>query len=390
MKGSAPPVDFFRTYMLKSKPHERLFSLFEERIYTESFKDLSGWDRTAIGGPHSEFIAHLLPSELSRYFFDRELPNKYFEDVKGQMAQLVSLRERTNVRADSLLLTPGATAALSVVLHFLHTCGVDCVLTDPPFYFSIKKLCSALGVNFAVASRSADELDKHDCIFELIEQHRHKRKAIVLAHPRYIVSRNYPAQVLSDIRSALNADDFMVIDQSTDMEFSNNDNFLQLDSPFIKIRTFGKALGMNGSRLAAIVADEELIAALNKQAGILYGSLDVAMLKLGALIAQTPEFFASHLQAVRRLVEEAYLEARASLEGSAFKIVAPENGFLGYILVDTSKVGRFTLYQGLLRECVHAMFSEDMGLKRLYHREMIRVNYLLDIREGLMVLRRLV
>jgi histidinol-phosphate/aromatic aminotransferase/cobyric acid decarboxylase-like protein len=373
---------------MRIEPRERLLRLFEDRIYNESFKDLSGWDRAAIGVPFPEVSLRFSPDDLRRYFFDRELPNECLEHVKGKIAHLASLRERTPVGPDNILLTPGATAALAVILHLLRDCAVEVVLTDPPFYFSIQKLCAALGMDFIVVNRSVEELDEHSLIFDLIARHRHQRKAIILAHPRYVVSRNYPSPIISEIRRVLNSDDFLIIDQSVDMEFCNHDNFMDLNSMSIKIRTLGKTLGLNGSRLAVIVADKHLIVQLNRHAGILYGSLDVAMLKLGAIIAQDPKLFEDHLSAIRKLVEETALESRLILGNSIFEVVRPENGFLGYILVDTSKIGRFALYHALLSQNVHAMFSAHVGLRQLYHREMIRINYLLNVREGLMVLRR--
>jgi histidinol-phosphate/aromatic aminotransferase/cobyric acid decarboxylase-like protein len=371
---------------LQIEPRERLLRLFEGRIYTGAFKDLSGWDRPALERTLPEFSLSFSAEELTRYVFDRELPNDCLEDVKRRVANLVSLREGATVPPENLLLAPGATAALAVVLHFLRADEIGVVITDPPFYFSIKKLCDALGIKFISPYKTLNNLDDHDELFQLVERYRHKRKAVILTHPRYVVSRNYPVHFLSHVRSLLDPDDVLVIDQSVDMEFCNRANYFSLDA--IKIRTVGKALGFNGSRLAAIVASSGIIARLNKLAGTIYGSLDVAMLKLGALVAGVPKSFENHLNAARRLVEESVLETRLILGDSIFEVVTPENGFLGYIVVDTSKVGRVELYQALLRESVNAMFSAHLGLGQLGHKEMIRVNYLLDVRDSLMVLKR--
>lgn len=367
---------------------ERLLNLFEKRIYTDSFKDLSGWDKAAVGLPTPEVQINLSPDELHRYVFDRELPHQSLEQAKRDVAHLTSIRDRAHVRPENILLTPGATAALAVVLHFLRAYGIDLILTDPPFYFSIKKLSGSLGMDFVAADRSLDNIDDPGCILRLIKQHRGRRKAVILSHPQYVVSRNYPISILHEVRRSLGSNDLLVLDQSTDMEFCNQDNILDLDSQFIKVRTLGKALSLNGSRLAVLVANNTLTSRLNRYASILYGSLDVAMVRLGSVIAQDPVAFERHLEAVRRLVKDAFLEARLLLGDDAkLELAYPENGFLGYIAVDTTRIGRFMLYQSLLRHSVLAMFSAHVGLRQLYTKELVRVNYLLDIRGGLLAMR---
>lgn len=374
---------------MRIEPREQLFRLFEDRVYNSSFKDLSGWDRSIDVNLFPEISINLSSADLRRYIFECELPNESFEEVKRSIAALISARDRITVQPNNLLLTPGATAALAVILHFMRSIDIEVVLTDPPFYFSVQKLCQALGISFEVARRSVEDLDHHDCIFDLIKSHKGRRKAIILTHPRYVISRNYPAEVLSTIRGMLDSGDFLIIDQSVDMEFCNTDSLMHIYPSCIKIRTIGKSLGLNGSRLATLIADEDLVPRLNKQASILYGSLDAAMVSLGALISRSPQEYARHLAAVRKLVDISFIEARTIISDSKFELVKPENGFLGYILVDTSKIGRFTLYNELLRQSVHAMFSAHMGLKPIYQREMIRVNYLLDLRAGLSVLRKI-
>lgn len=368
------------------EPRERLLRLFEDRIYNDNFKDLSGWDRPAEGIPCSSIRLKLEPKELRRYIFDRELTNELLSYAKDKIAAWLSLRESMPVHPGSILLTPGATAALAVILHTLRVLDVKVVITDPPFYFSVKKLCDALGLTFISIARSLDSLDGHDCIFEMLTRHRQVRKALILTHPRYVLSRNYPGAVLVEARRHLNSDDILIIDQSVDMEFCNQDNYIDFASNFIKIRTIGKALSLNGSRLAVVEANMDLLPDLNRQASILYGSLDAAMLKLGAMLVETPASFETRLRAVSDLVAQAFLETRMILGGSHFEAVRPENGFLGYLTVDTSKVGRFALYQALLRENVHSIFSAHLGLHQSYNREMIRVNYLLDIKPALRVL----
>lgn len=375
----------------RSKPDRRelLFNLFERRVYGESFKDLSGWDRLAIAQFGTGLRVELSESDLRRYFFDRELSNEPLENIKDEVVNLLSMRDRTLIDPDNLLLTPGATSALSVILHFFRANGVEVVLTDPPFYFSIEKLCLNLGIRFHAVPRTAEELGDDDRIVTLVNKYRGARKAVILTQPRYVISRNYPSEIFTAIQNSLARDDFLVLDQSVDMEFQNKDNFMSLESSFIKVRTIGKALGLNGSRLATITAAENVIVKLNRHAGVLYGSLDVAMLKLGSLIAQCPASFESYLHAMRCLVEERVLEARSILSNPMFELVSPKNGFLGYALIDTSSIGRFSLYQSLLRENVHAMFSEHIGLRRSYRQELIRINYLLDNREALQVLQSL-
>lgn len=378
-RNAAPPVP----------APDRLLDLFENRIYTSSFKHLSGWDEAASKAPTPEICLHFSATELRRYMFDSELPHESLGDAKSKTARLASLREVRSVEPDNILLTPGATAALSVVLHFLRASRVEVVVTDPPFYFSIKKLSAALGLDFVATAKSLDDLDDFNQLLTILKKHRGRRRAVIMANPRYVVSRNWPKSVLATISQMLRADEFLVLDQSVDMEFDGCETGLAEHSlaTTIKIRTLGKALSLNGSRLALIIGDASLIAELNKHAGILYGSLDVAMVKLGAVIAEHPERFKVELATLRGLVNEAFLVARALLEGSPFQLVKPENGFLSYIIVDTTLVGRFALYQALLRENVHAIFGAHFGLRQLYHRELIRVNYLLDIRSSLLTLR---
>jgi aspartate/methionine/tyrosine aminotransferase len=373
---------------MRLEARERLLHLFEERIYTSSLKDLSGWDRAALGVHFPDVHLSFSGDDLRRYIFDRELPNNCLEIAKQKVANLMSLRELAHLEPCNILLTPGATAAISVIAHYLKSCGVRVLITDPPFYFSVKKLCDALGIQFFSAAKSIEEIDDYRPLFRLLERFRNEKKALILTNPKYVISCNYPEQVLAEVAGFLSHDDHVIIDKSVDMEFSRPEESFRDDVRLIKIRTIGKSISINGSRLATIIAGPEVIARLNRHASILYGSLDIAMLKLGSLLADNPDSFKHHLLAIKSLVEENVLEARLLLGGTPFEVAQPENGFLSYVNIDTSKFGRFVLYQSLLRESVHAMFSAHIGLRQLYSREIVRVNYLLDIRAGLMALGR--
>lgn len=365
-------------------PRERLFRLFEDTVHGPALKQFSGWDCPLVGNTFGDIDVHLTSEDLLRYAFDHEIPHVAIESAKESVAQHISTRENTQVSPDDLLLVPGATAALSIAAHLVKKLGHSVLITDPPFYFSTNKICDIIGLPFLAVPRSVEDLNDFDALISTIERCKQK-KAVLLTQPRYVVSRSYPPEVLLAIRQRLSREDLLILDQSADIELQGD--LLDTNDPrIIRIKTLGKILSINGARLAVIVARSNLLMECHRIAGALFGSLDVAMLRLGVQLIKNQEMFNYQRGAVRRLVEESFLRTRTSLAGAQTSVPKPENGFLSYILVHFPRGGRYLFYQTLLRGRVHAMFGVHLGLKQSYTVDLIRVNYLLNLEPALRII----
>jgi aspartate/methionine/tyrosine aminotransferase len=364
---------------------ERLLRVFENRIYDGNFTELSGWDHPVVP-LHCTEQRIVIPEEfLARYVYDREQKHTALVDSKITIRKHLSEREGTSVDDSSFICVPGSTAALTLAIHLVKRKGVETVISDVPYYFSTERVSSAVGLKFMPVRRSAETLRDPQILFDAVRRPSTQKRAIVVTQPRYVLSEDYTADFLHELLSLLGPNDFLILDQATDMIYQNG-NTLPADGRVLKIRSLGKALSANGARLAVILGDRKLIPELNATAGFLFGSLDIAMLLLGTALVQNSDTFRRQLAAVLQHAQNCAFTAQAQVERDGLKLIPPANGFLGHIRIDLAKIPRFSLYQHLLRHDVNALFSEQFGMLRPERYEMLRVNFLLDTRRAMDIL----
>ncbi len=363
---------------------QTLRRIFDDRLYENSgpieFLELSGWDHPRLAGSTMSFEVSFTDLELSRYVLDYEQPNIEFETIKKNIATHLSLLELgTEINHRQIQLTYGGTGALSLLLHWVKSKGIEMVVADPPFYFSLKHLTKYLNLDLIAAERNILGLHDPKPLLRVLQEHKAIRKAVYIAHPRYVVGGAYSKGEIAEILACLRSDDLLIVDNSINLMIEQDSLSLGDHSTVAVVKTIGKSISMYGCRLAAIVTSEAVRAELNTISEWLFGGYDVGMLRVAHQLTVNHYRFKERVLATRQLVDESYRNVLSKLAAEVVALPKPNSTYLGYALVDTDSIGRYRLYQFFLRNRINAMFSEQIGLARIAGLDLIRINYLLDI-----------
>ena len=360
---------------------EELFRAFERRIYGPSFKQLSGWDHPVVPlGAHSIVIT-LNPAEMSRYNYEHELPNSAVAEAVANVRKTLQHDYSIVVTADDIVLAPSLTAAISVVLHWVRSRGMTLVVADAPYYFSYLNVTERLGMDFVVPKRTVESRDDIRPLLDTMRRSSSPR-AVVVCDPRYILGSNYSRPELQAVHGELCADDVLIVDHAMDVQ-RNSSVAAPSSCPVIRLFSFGKTVAMNGARMAALVAPT-VAGKLRTVAGAVFGSHDIAALKLLSALLINTRYMTYQRESVMNIVRENHLRYAAAYS-KAHKITfhRPENGILGYAILDVTGCGRYELYQRLMNNGVHAMFGQHFGIDSAGLTDLLRINYLLDCRPAL-------
>jgi aspartate/methionine/tyrosine aminotransferase len=360
---------------------EELFRLFERRVYGERFKHLSGWDGVSLPASARDFALTLTAKDLGRYNYENELLNPTTQEALDRVNALLQHDYGHPLSVSSILLAPSLTSAITTVLHWLRSRGINNVIADPPYYFSYLNIAERLGMRFLTVPRTIDNRNELRPLLRLLDSVPTPR-AVVICDPRYVLGTNYTAADLQTIGQELRAHDVLIVDHAMDTLRCS-----VLSAPrhcqTVRLFSFGKTVAMNGARMAAVVAPDA-VSEIRTVAGAIFGSHDFAALKLFTALIGDPPYLSAQRSAVSQLVRanfRVYAAAYARFRELQFQ--APANGILGYILLDLRRIGRFALYGQLMERGVHAMFGQHFGVASSGSVDLLRINYLLDCRAGL-------
>jgi len=360
---------------------ERLFRIFEDRVYGDDFCPLSGWDEIKAPIEFPSFRVDVGPDDLSRYFYDFELENRTFDRAKELVSELLSAREGRTLNTSEVLLAPGTTAAAAAAVIYAYRSGIRCMIADPPVYFSYLRLAELLGMKLVLVPRTIADCDDPKPLSSTLRRLRHEPKLLILTDPRYVLSSPLSLEMLSHASRELSDFDTVIFDRAVDLSETPPHQFDSI-ATVVTLRSIGKSVTANASRLSAIIAAPKTIRGINRVAGWLYGSLDAAMISLGVQVMLHNSFNES-LKAVQSEVISQWRIAIALLTSSRATVPRPVNGYLGHAILDLTGIGRYQLFQHLLRNNVHAMFGIHVGFQPIENRELVRINYLVDFREAL-------
>ena len=368
-----------------SEVPERLFRLFESRVYGQTFKHLSGWDMVGSVPSWPSIDVNLTAEELSRYNYQNELPNGLVESTESAIRDHCARRYGTSFDEAELIITPGLSAAIALFVHTVARFGDTELCLDPPYYFSYALLARALRLPVSNARRTIDTLTDIAPIADYLAARCASRRVLVLCDPRFITGIDYSERELCEIGSMLTKNDVLLIDHATDTRYGHALT-VETEATVVRMIGFGKPIALYGTRGAALIAPANFVRSLRSNVGLLYGALDAAMLKLTRTIAESDDIYANAISELRTYVDDAERSFCAAIRTPRFKIVKPINGFIGYGRVDLRNHSRYDFYRTLLNNGVHATFGGTFGLIQDLNEEIVRINFLLPCEPALRVI----
>lgn len=365
-----------------SKSSNYIRNILEKNLYRNNYLNLSGWNNVDLGLTlNTDLNIHLENKYLTTYSYDEE---NYLEEKKMSLAKHLTEREKYNILQNQFMITQGATSALTLILHYLVG-KIDILIIDTPFYFSIIEVCKALNIYYEIPLKTIESIDNDLPLIQLLKKYKYKRKGLLLTQPKYIISKSHKKDFLQYLyTSYITEKDFFILDQSLDLLYINNDNFINLSRKnFIKIRTIGKNISMFGSRLAMIISHEECLADIFIYSDFLYGAVDIGMLELGLALVKDNNKYRVILESQNKLILEKAKNVVSKTIDSNIDFFYGNAGYLSYMKVNLKKKKRYDLYKLCMKENIHSIFSSQFGLNQSFNSEGIRVNLLLDVNESI-------
>ena len=366
--------------------YRRLRKLFEKRLYESDgqipIRELSGWDKPITTGIFKNIAIEFSAQQLERYYFDYEQPNTTLCMIKKRITNLLAKIENYDLLLEKQVqLAFGGTGAIALLVHLARKRGIETIILDPPFYFSIKSLAKSMKMESISVNHTLQSLKNPAPLIDKIQQYRNRPKMIYITHPRYVVGGEYPKGYVEEIFQLIGDNDIVVLDRSIDLDQSPTPGpFLARHPSLFVIRTLGKSLSAYGCRLAAIICVDSARQELNKISEWTIGGMDIGMIELANHMITDHIRTNSQVNAVKNIVKKSYnyLNSKNIQAGNLLEIPKPEGTYLGYCLIDTSKVGRIALHDFFLRKRINALFSGDLGIIPGSNTELVRINYLLE------------
>jgi hypothetical protein len=183
--------------------------------------------------------------------------------------------------------------------------------------------------------------------------------ALWLTQPRFALGIN---QSLDHLRSILrrlhDIGSYVVIDEVMDQSFPAHLAALGAMSEgpglsLIRIRSFVKAVGLNGVRLAVIMHPATLRRPIVNALEMLGGAVDVHSLASVASLADDVPRYKTMLATANRQVTRLWVQAERLVRGTPLSINPLVNGYIGSMVADVTPFGKTTEERrtGLLEGC---------------------------------------
>jgi DNA-binding transcriptional MocR family regulator len=299
----------------------------------------SGWLCVAPDALRFASLPRLTRGNLVRYCVDEGpgFPRKYKEQLGG----LLSAWEGRPLLNDEFTVCPSGTCASLVVLATLKALGVGTMRFETPTYYA-----------------AIEQADAMELVREMIPAYHRdgyclpsdsaSRKAptmpmaLWLTQPRFSLGIDQSSQHLGAMLRALRRlDSYLIVDEVMDQSFparlavlGNGDGL-----PLIRIKSFFKAIGFNGLRLAAILHPPRLRKHIVNALEMFGGAVDAHSLSaVAALSADVPRF-SRMLAVANEQVNRLRGRAERLVRGTPLSVNPLRNGYVGSMVADLSAFG---------------------------------------------------
>lgn len=271
-------------------------------------------------------------------------------ELRQAISDFYAQRYDQSVSPDRIIITPGASGALQLVLALLVNPGEEVLMADPgyPCNRHFVSLFNGEAVSIPVGAETAYQLDQ-----QLIDQAWSERtRCVLLASPSNPTGTIIDPEILKKISQKVHdRSGHLIVDEIYHGLVYRDDvpTALALDEDVFVINSFSKYFGMTGWRLGWIVAPEWAVEGLDRLAQNLY--LAAPTLAQRAALAAFSDQNIAILEQRRQAFRQRRDFLLPALESLGFGVpVIPEGAF--YIYADSSKIAddSFVLCNRLLNE----------------------------------------
>lgn len=196
---------------------------------------------------------------------------KGIAELRKKLAEYLSNKYNTEVKAENLILTPGGRFAIYLTMRTTLNMGDEIIIIDPswPMY---KNCAEFLGVRPVVVNTSVENgwLPNVDEVAEKITQ---ATRAIVLNYPCNPTGKVIDRRTFRKLLDIARENNLYVISDEVYADYSFSEyppSVLEYeDDRFIRVSSFSKSWGMTGYRVGYVTASRELVEKMAKINGML-------------------------------------------------------------------------------------------------------------------------
>ena len=206
-----------------------------------------------------------------------------------------------------------------------------------------------------------------------------------LTHPRVTLGFDQETEALQRLIQTVEREDYVVVDEALDQSFPSRFGALHHvwseAKRLIRLKGFGKPLGLNGYRLAFVLHAAELRADMVDCLETFAGAIDAHSLEAACAVATEPGHFRAMMHTAKQQVVALRAAAERVAAGSGVVVNPLVNGYLGSAVVDLEALGsdqatrRHQFLLGCQRHGMPVIIGPSMHFASDPPTEAVRLNF---------------
>lgn len=300
--------------------------------------DPSGWIET-----QSEAAKLVLPPmralPLGRYYMDE---GDALGNLRSELHQLLSAWDGLPFDAERFTACPSVGVASFLSMAVLRRRGIERMIFETPCYFAA--ILQAEWLGYDVVLIPTYRRDGYERPPDYVQAAGKTPSAWWLTQPRVTLGIDQEAESLRTLIQEVGRRDYVVVDEALDQSFPSRFGQLHHSWPMaqkvIRLKGFGKPLGLNSYRLAFALHYADLRADFVDCLETFAGAIDGHSLQAACAVAAEPNRLAMMMHVANQQVVALRSVAEKLVAGSAVAVNPLVNGYLGSAVVDLTRLGR--------------------------------------------------
>ena len=298
--------------------------------------DPSGWIETITDAEIKLPPKAQLPR--GQYYLDE---GNALGDLRGKLHRLLQSWEGQEFDSQSFTACPSLGIASLLTMAVLLRKGVRRIVFETPCYFAA--ILQAEWLGFDVVLMPTYRRDGYQRPREYERPSKDEASVWWLTQPRVTLGFNQDLNLLRSLVAQIGKRDYVIIDEALDQSFpAHLAEFHRIDlgARTIRLKGFGKPLGLNGYRLAFVLHRPEFRAEMIDCLETFAGAIDVHTLEIAQAVAEDPGYFAAMMRVANHQAVSLRLAAARIAAGSRVTINPLTNGYIGSAVIDLSALGK--------------------------------------------------
>ncbi len=340
--------------------------------------DPSGWiDTLSEAGQIELPPGPKLP--LGRYYMDE---GDALGNVRTDLHQLLETWEGTEFDPTCFTACPSVGSASLLTMAVLSRRNVRRIVFETPCYFAAILQAECLGFDVVLAPTYRHKKYQRPVKYE--RPIKGQPTVWWLTHPRVTLGFDQDVALLQAMVGRIGIGDFIVIDEALDQSFpSQLSQTLRINHEprIVRLKSFGKPLGLNGYRLAFILHHPTLRYDMIDCLETYAGAIDAKSLEAACAVASEPKHFRAMMQVANHQVVALRVAAERLAAHTDVFINPLTNGYLGSAVVNCAALGpdqvtrRHRLLLGCKRRRMPVIVGPSMHFASDPPTEAIRLNF---------------